>query len=99
MFCGVNGGGCGRAGKRGTIPEMAEPNVDELLAAIRRLPLAARLRLIERIARDASEDTPHPPNVAASLIGLMADEPDVVDEVCALAYQARGAARMRSIDD
>ena len=80
---------------------MAQPNMDDLLAAIRRLPLEDRLRLIERVARDASEDTPKPVPAAASpsLLGLMADEPDVVDEMCALVYQARSTARMRTVDD
>jgi hypothetical protein len=32
------------------------------------------------------------------MLGLM-DEPDLVDEICALAYQARTQARMRSFDD
>jgi hypothetical protein len=30
---------------------------------------------------------------APSLLGLMEDEPDLVDEVCALAYELRGGAR------
>jgi hypothetical protein len=29
----------------------------------------------------------------------MADDPDLVDRVCAIAYEARSAARMRSVDD
>lgn len=81
-------------------PDMVQP-MDDLLAAIRRLPLEDRLRLIERVARDASDDTPRPAPaaVAPSLLGLMADEPDVVDEMCALVYHARGTARMRTVDD
>jgi hypothetical protein len=80
---------------------MAQPTMDDLLAAIRRLPIEDRLRLIERAARDASEDTPKPPaaGAAPSLLGLMADEPEVVDEMCALVYQARSTARMRTVDD
>jgi hypothetical protein len=37
---------------------MAAPTFDELLAAIRRLPLDERLHLIERAAHEAAEDTP-----------------------------------------
>jgi hypothetical protein len=83
--------------------QVAISNVDDLLARIRSLPLEERLRLIERAAHEAVEDTPKPSNVvesrAPSMLGLMADEPDLVDEICALAYQARTLARMRSFDD
>jgi hypothetical protein len=56
------------------------------------------LRLIERVARDASEDTPKPaPAIeTASLLGLMADEPEVVDQMSSLVYQARSTTRMRA---
>lgn len=80
---------------------MASPSVDELLAAIRKLPLDERRTLIERARRDTEQDTPEPPPAvhAASLLALMADEPDVVDEMCSLVYAARGTARMRTLDD
>ena len=82
---------------------MASPSVDELLTAIRHLPLEDRLRLIERAAHEASEDTPAPPETCQvsprPLLGLMADEPDVVDEMCSLAYEARSKAQMRPIDE
>jgi hypothetical protein len=85
------------------LPRVAIANVDELLARIRSLPLDERLRLIERAAHEAAEDTPKPSNVVESrvpsMLGLMADEPDLVDEICALAYQARARAHMRSLDD
>jgi len=113
--------------------------IDEILATIRRLPLQDRLRLIERAANEAAEDTPRPAGVApsklsvddllaarltpaagvgpvsvesmdhaiakgalgsgASLLGLMGDEPDLVDEVCSLAYEARRTAHLRAVDD
>jgi hypothetical protein len=82
---------------------VAISNIDELLERIRSLPLEERLRLIERAAHEAAEDTPKPSSVVESrvprMLGLMADEPDLVDEICALAYQARTRARMRSLDD
>ena len=82
---------------------MASPSVDELLSAIRHLPLEERLRLIERAAQEASEDTPAPAEARQvsprPLLGLMADEPDVVDEMCSLAYEARSEAQMRSVDE
>jgi hypothetical protein len=35
----------------------------------------------------------------ASLLGLMGDEPELVDEVCSLAYEARRTAHLRAVDD
>jgi hypothetical protein len=80
---------------------MASPTIDELLAVIRQLPLDERRTLIERATQDADEDTPQPPPAghSASLLGLMADEPEVVDEMCSVVYAARRTARMRSLDD
>ncbi len=36
---------------------------------------------------------------AASLLGLMGDEPELVDQVCALAYEARRTAQLRPVDE
>jgi hypothetical protein len=69
-------------------PHLAISNVDDLLARIRSLPLEERLRLIERAAHEAAEETPKPTSVVESrvpsMLGLMSDEPDLVDEICAL---------------
>jgi hypothetical protein len=74
----------------------------ELLDAIRRLPMDERQQLINRAALDVEEETPKPASVntsSHSLVGLMADEPELVDQMCSLAYQARNAARMRTVDE
>jgi len=77
--------------------------IDEILETIRRLPLQERLRLIERAANEVTEDTPKPADVGStrgnSLLGLMGDEPDLVDQVSALAYEARQAAHLRAVDE
>jgi hypothetical protein len=82
---------------------MAIPTMNELLVAIRRLPLDERLRLIERAAHEVAEDTPKAPPVGESstpsLLGLMADEPDLVDRMCSMVYQARSRARMRTAEE
>jgi hypothetical protein len=80
---------------------MATPTIDELLAAIRQLPIHERRALIDRATRDADQDTPRPPPAAqpASLLGLMADEPEVVDQMCSVVYGARKTARMRTLDE
>ena len=79
---------------------MATLTSNELLAAIRRLPLDERLRVIEQATRDAQDDTPAPPASASatvySLLGLFSDEPELADEVGRLAYESRKSARMRT---
>ncbi|HKY35342.1 MAG TPA: hypothetical protein VJN18_05345 [Polyangiaceae bacterium] len=82
---------------------MAISDIDQLLARIRSLPLEERRRVIERATQEVAEDTPKPASVVESrvprMLGLMADEPDLVDEICALAYRARSQARMRPLDE
>ena len=45
---------------------VAAPTKDDLLEAIRRLPLDERLRLIRQAAHEADEDTPKPARVGTS---------------------------------
>lgn len=79
---------------------MASLTSNELLAAIRRLPIEERARIIAQATRDIEDDTPSPPVVAAdanlSLLGLFSDEPDLADAVRDFAYESRKAARMRN---
>jgi hypothetical protein len=79
---------------------MAVLTSNELLAAIRSLPLDERVRVIEQATREIEEDTPRPPVAAAassrSLVGLFSDDPNLVDEVCNFAYESRDSARMRT---
>jgi len=83
---------------------MTAKTLDEILSEIRALPLAERLRVIERVAHEVAEVTPDTPAVSIgpagvpSLLGLMADEPELVDEMCALAYDLRAEARPRVTD-
>jgi hypothetical protein len=76
-------------------------STDEILAAIRRLPLTERLALIEQAAREAAEDATMPGAVVSnsSLLGMMADEPELCDRMCSLVYQTRDSARMRAVDE
>lgn len=69
-------------------------SIDEILATIRRLPLNQRLALIEQAAREAAADTPMPGAVVShpSLLGLMADEPELVEHMYSMVYQARRSA-------
>lgn len=72
-------------------------SIDELYAAICDLPPQDRLRLVERVVHGVIEGgTSQVPS--SSLIGMMADEPDLMDEVCGLAMAAREQSRMRQTD-
>ena len=82
---------------------VATKSFEEIVAEIRALPVADRLKVIERVAHEVVEDTRAPSGVAQrvpvpDLIGLMEDEPELVDEVCALAYEMRAEARPRATD-
>jgi len=72
-------------------------SIDELYAAISSLTPQDRLRLVERVVHDVIESSA-PEAQPSSLIGMMADEPELMDEVCALAMAAREQSRMRPID-
>jgi hypothetical protein len=65
------------------------------------LPVQDRLRLVERVVHDladASTAEPTPPLAApaSSLLGLFADEPELVDDVCRMAMDARKRDPLRS---
>ena len=62
--------------------------IDELYAAICELPPQERLLLVERIVHDMVESS-RADVQPSSLIGMMADEPGLMDEVSALAMAAR----------
>lgn len=78
-------------------------NAEEVFQAIQKLPVRERLRVVERVVHEladasTSEAAPRP---ARSLLGLFADEPELVDEVSAMAFAARkrDKLRTRSEDD
>lgn len=82
---------------------VSDQSMYEFLEAIRRLPMDERQQLINRAALEVEEDTPKPPRLDAlltpPLAGLMADDPALIDQICSLAYQARNAARMRTVNE
>jgi hypothetical protein len=69
-------------------------DVDEIYEAIRRLTPSDRRRLVERVVHDVADGELVGPDPAA-IIGMMADEPHVMDEVDRLVTRAREASRMR----
>ncbi len=71
-------------------------DIEMIYQAIRGLPSKDRLRLVERVVRDVVEASS--PVEPASIIGMAADEPELMDEVNDLAMRARRQSRMRSVD-
>ena len=67
-------------------------DTEQIFQAIRTLPVQDRLRLVERVVHDladVSAEAPRSVPEPASLLWLFADEPELVDEVCQLAMEAR----------
>jgi hypothetical protein len=72
---------------------------EQVYEALRSLPEAERLRLVERIIHDladaARQRTAEPPQ-AASLVGLWEDEPEVVEEMVEDTLRGREGRRLRT---
>ena len=65
-------------------------NINELLTAIRALPVRDRLNLIEHVVHDiASDDAPVTDRNPSSVIGAFADVAEVMEEVAEAAMVAR----------
>ena len=62
------------------------PEQASILAAIRALPRVERLRLVEQVVHELAEEGPVD---GRSIIGLFSDEPELIDEVCRGAMEAR----------
>jgi hypothetical protein len=62
---------------------VAVPTKNDLLEAIRRLPLDERLRLIQRAANESDEDAPKPPPIGTSPQTSASDRKLTVDELLA----------------
>lgn len=69
----------------------SERPLDDLLRTIRAMPLSERLKLIQRLVQDVAQDAERAQGTAAhsAVIGLFADEPELVDEICEAAMAAR----------
>lgn len=94
-----------------TLGRMTDSQIDQLVAAVRALPSVERLRVARRVlsslsaderTRVAQEVAALPEEVgegALAMLGLFADEPEIVDEVCRQAYAERVTAHPRQLDD
>ncbi len=76
--------------------------IEKIYSVARSLPLPDRLRLAERLVHDAVEASGKEPAPVAeggdSMIGLFAEEPDLIDEVCRMAMEDRATRPLRASD-
>jgi hypothetical protein len=70
--------------------------VDQLYEAIRALPVAERLRLVERVVHDVAVCASPANDGPRDLLGMFADAPDLIDQVCAEALAERRSRPWRS---
>jgi hypothetical protein len=74
---------------------MSTERAQQLLDAIRELPRRERLRIVESVVHDlAEEDRGQAPDV---VVGLFADQPDLIEDVCEAAMQARENDPLRRV--
>ncbi len=74
-------------------------SVDQIYNAVRSLPVTDRLRLVERVVHDVLEGSQEQKAPGGrSLIGLFADEPELIDEVCRMALEDRASRPLRAAD-
>lgn len=74
-------------------------SIDQIYDAVRTLTVAERLRLVERVVHDVLEASKSQESPAGeSLIGLFADEPELIDEVCRMAMEDRANRSLRVSD-
>ncbi|CAN5694855.1 hypothetical protein BH10ACT3_BH10ACT3_24290 [soil metagenome] len=72
---------------------MSTERAQQLLDAIRELPRGDRLRIVERVVHElAEEDRAQPPD---TVVGLFADQPDLIETVCEGAMQSREGDPLR----
>jgi hypothetical protein len=89
---------------------MTEVQLEQLVAAVGALPAPERVRVATKVIEGLSADerklvlqriAPPADSVESipSMLGLFADEPELVDEVCRRAYADRATAEPRPIDE
>jgi len=76
---------------------------EQIIQEILTLPVVERVQVIEAVIHDLAR-VPAPPSAARpgeepSLLGLFADEPDLIDEVCRMAMEARRLDGLRARDE
>lgn len=89
---------------------MTKAQLEQLVAAVGALPAPERLRVATKVIEGLSADERHtllqriaspsaPVEAALPMLGLFADEPELVDKVCRRAYADRATTEPRPIDE
>ena len=73
-------------------------SIDQIYSAVLSLPVGDRLRLVERVVHGVLETSVPARPGEDSLLGLFADEPDLIDEVCRTALEERSSRPLRASD-
>lgn len=72
-------------------------SINQIYNSVRSLPVADRLRLVERVVHDVVEASGSVGRQGGErLLGLFADDPALVDEVCRQAFEDRTHRTLRS---
>ena len=79
---------------------MIPRQADQLFTEIKTLPPRERLRLVERVIHDLTDggDVEAAPGDPGAILGLFADEPELMDEVSEAAMVARERDPLRGRD-
>jgi hypothetical protein len=72
---------------------MSTEQAQQLLHAIRQLPRGDRLRLVERVVHELAEE--HGSMSPDAIVGLFADQPDLIEAISEEAMRARAADPLR----
>lgn len=79
-------------------------DVEQIFAAIQRLPVPDRLRIVERVVHELADASASPiqhPGAESypSPVGLFADDPDAVDDMMETVRENRRSSRLREAGD
>lgn len=70
--------------------------IEQIYEAIRALPVDERLQLVERVVHDVRADAVEGEDGGPDLLGMFADDPDLIDQVCSEALAERTERPWRS---
>lgn len=87
-------------GFKGTISSMAR-RIDDILEDLRSLSREERSQLSQQLRRELDEESPSRANAfdPRDVLGLFANEADLIDEVCESAMQSREQDPLRLAND
>ncbi|MGK3992620.1 hypothetical protein [Sorangium sp. So ce1024] len=79
-------------------------DVEQIFQAIQGLPVQERLRLIERVVHELADGSvggsvPREADVAPSMIGLFADDPEGVDAMMEVVRENRRSSTLRDVGE